>query len=335
MPSAGIHHLCMFTSALRALFLGGTHMTNLKLPRRKFLRLAAGAAALPALPGIGLAQSALTWTLPEGVKSIEVNGYHMAYRDEGSGAPLVLVHGAVNDYRVWAGQVPEFAEKYRVIAVSLRHYYPERWNGVGDDFSIEQHIKDVAAFISRMNVGKVHLLGHSRGGSVVLNVAKRHPELIRTLILEDASGLEMLLPDTPENQRLAAEGLAVREALAKALARGDIDAGVNAYIDSLSGPGAHLRIPPERRQIVLDNIGTALKTEGRPPTTCAELTTLNFPVLLMNGERSPARYPAMYAAMRRCRDFPVPVVIPGAAHNMHRDNPAAFNSAVLKFLASH
>jgi esterase len=114
---------------------------TMKLPRRKFLRLAAGAAALSALPGIGLAQSALTWALPEGVKSIEVNGYHMAYRDEGSGVPLVLVHGAVNDYRVWAGQVPEFAEKYRVIAVSLRHYYPERWNGVGDDFSIEQHSK--------------------------------------------------------------------------------------------------------------------------------------------------------------------------------------------------
>jgi hypothetical protein len=94
----------------------------------------------------GPVQSGPAWALPDGVKSIEVNGYHMAYRDEGSGVPLILVHGAVNDYRVWAGQVLEFAEKYRVIAVSLRHYYPERLNGIGSVFSIEQHINDAAPF---------------------------------------------------------------------------------------------------------------------------------------------------------------------------------------------
>jgi pimeloyl-ACP methyl ester carboxylesterase len=41
----------------------------------------------------------------------------------------------------------------------------------------------------------------------------------------------------------------------------------------------------------------------------------------------------MYQAMRKCKDIPEPVVIPNAAHAMHRDNPAAFNAAVLSFLA--
>jgi len=62
---------------------------------------------------------------------------------------------------------------------------------------------DVAALIKKLNLGQVHLLGHSRGGAVVVNVAKTHPEVIKTLILADSVGLESMLPNTPESQRLA------------------------------------------------------------------------------------------------------------------------------------
>jgi pimeloyl-ACP methyl ester carboxylesterase len=280
-------------------------------------------------------QASPKWPLPDGIKSIEVNGYDMAYQEMGSGFPLVLVHGAMSDYRTWSGPLPVFARKYRVIAVSLRHYFPEKWNGAGDDFSIEQHIDDVPEFIKRMNLGKVHLLGHSRGGAVSLNVAKRHPELIKTLILEDASGLEALLPESPDDQRLATEALANGEALAKALAAGEIDRGVQVWFDSLAGSGAWSRLAPGRKQNILDNLGTALKPEGRPVTTCNEIARLDFPVLLLNGERSPRRYPAMFAAMRKCKEMAAPIVIPNAAHGMHRDNPTAFETAVLDFLSRH
>src|SRR6516225_4624639 len=63
------------------------------------------------------------WPLPEGIKSVEVNGYPMAYQESGSGTPLVLVHGSMNDYRCWNLQIPAFTAHYRVLAVSLRHYF--------------------------------------------------------------------------------------------------------------------------------------------------------------------------------------------------------------------
>ena len=85
-------------------------------------------------------QAATPWPIPEGVKTIEVNGYPMAYRDTGSGIPLVLVHGGFSDYRIWSSkQIPIFSKFYRTIAVSLRQQYPEKWDGVGNDCSIEQH----------------------------------------------------------------------------------------------------------------------------------------------------------------------------------------------------
>ena len=182
---------------------------NSKLPKIGFDNrwTAAGAVAWTALLSahflVSPLQAGPKWPLPDGVKSVEVNGYDMAYQEAGSGTPLVLVHGALVDYRYWSQQVPEFAKNYRVIAVSLRHYYPEKWDGKGEDFSIEQHAADVAALIKKLDLGKVHLLGHSRGGGVVVNVAKTHPKVIKTLILADAGGFQSLLPKTPEDEKLA------------------------------------------------------------------------------------------------------------------------------------
>jgi pimeloyl-ACP methyl ester carboxylesterase len=234
------------------------------------------------------AVAAPKWPLPEGIESVEVNGYDMAYQETGFGVPIVLVHGALNDYRVWYAQVPEFSKKYRVVAVSLRHYYPEKWDGRGDDFRISQHASDVANFIKKLNLGKVHLLGHSRGGAVVLNVATEHPEVIRTLILEDASGMETLLPDTPESQKLAAETKESNDTLKKNLATGDVDMAARVFIDSLGGSGTWAKRSPDQKQVLFDNLGTAVAAAGeRPPITCAQIQKFDFPILLLNGERSP------------------------------------------------
>ena len=102
-----------------------------------------------------------TWPIPEGIKTVEVNGYPMAYQETGSEIPIVLLHPSLDDYRTWYAQVPEFSKSYRVITVILRHYYPEKWNGVGDDFSIAQNASDVAALIKKLNLGKVNLIGNS------------------------------------------------------------------------------------------------------------------------------------------------------------------------------
>jgi esterase len=291
------------------------------------------AAVISACMFVCSVQAAPKWQLPTGVKTIEVNGYDMAYQETGSGVPIVLVHGALNDYRVWHEQVPEFSKQFRVISMSLRHHYPEKWDGQGDDYSIEQHIADVGSFIIKMNLGKVHLLGHSRGGAVVLSVAKEHPEVIKTLILEDASGMEALLPEAPESQELARQTRDNRDALARNLASGNIELAVEVYLDSFSVPGTFAKMPPERKQGFLDNIGTVLKSEGQPVTTCEQIGKFEFPVLLLTGERSPKRYAEMFGAMRRCKNIAAQIVIPNAGHPMHLDNSTVFNDAVLDFLA--
>jgi pimeloyl-ACP methyl ester carboxylesterase len=130
---------------------------------------------------------AAQWALPAGVKTLEANGYPMSFLESGTGAPVVLVHGAGSDYRSWTRQTASPPHGLRLIAVSLRHHYPEPWNGTGVTYSVQQHAEDQAAFIEALGVGPVFLVGHSRGATVAVRTASARPTLIKKLILMEAS----------------------------------------------------------------------------------------------------------------------------------------------------
>ena len=100
------------------------------------------------------------------MQSLRVNGTDMAYLEVGQGPPLVCVHGALGDFRTWSAVLGPLSKKHRVIAVSLRHFFPEHWDGVGDTYSIAQHVADMIAFIEQLGVKPVDLMGHSRGGHI-------------------------------------------------------------------------------------------------------------------------------------------------------------------------
>ena len=104
------------------------------------------------------------------------------------GPPLVCVHGSLCDFRIWSCVLGPLSKQHRVIAVSLRHFFPEHWDGVGDTYSIAQHVADVIAFIEQLNAGPVDLMGHSRGGHVSFRVAQQRPDLLRKLILAEPGG---------------------------------------------------------------------------------------------------------------------------------------------------
>src|SRR3954454_19363973 len=92
-----------------------------------------------------------------------------------------------------------FGRRYRTIAPSPRHFWPEQWDGIGDDFTIQQHTEEVAAFGGALGAGPVHLVGHSRGGHVAFRVAQHFPDRVRVLILAEPGGEldTTLAPDPP------------------------------------------------------------------------------------------------------------------------------------------
>jgi pimeloyl-ACP methyl ester carboxylesterase len=102
------------------------------------------------------------------------------YDDQGSGDPLVLIHGGAVDARFFEHQVGPFAERFRVIPTDLWGHgrSPDR----DGPFSLESFSTDIAALIDQVAGGPAHVLGHSIGAAVALDLTLRRPDLVRQLI---------------------------------------------------------------------------------------------------------------------------------------------------------
>jgi pimeloyl-ACP methyl ester carboxylesterase len=70
------------------------------------------------------------------MKRLRVNDYDMAYIEVGQGRPLVCVHGSIGDFRTWSSVLGPLSRAHRVIAVSLRHFFPEQWNGIDGRYTM-------------------------------------------------------------------------------------------------------------------------------------------------------------------------------------------------------
>jgi esterase len=273
-----------------------------------------------------------TWSLPAGVKTLTANGYPMAYFERGSGPTVVLVHGSLNDYRYWMPQISSLSSRYRIIAVSLRHYYPERWNGKGDDFSLRTHAEDIVAFIERLGAGPVYLVAHSRGGSAALGATKLRPNLVKKLVLMEPA-VPALLPK-PEGLAKPDPRQARARTTAAYFAKGDMEGGLEFFVDDVNGPGAWKRRSEEARQIARDNAWTALPmATDSDIVACEDLRKMTMPVLLVESEKGPGWLKTILNEAAKCLPAANRVTIPNAAHQMNRDNPAAFDQALVEFLS--
>src|SRR5689334_10086664 len=133
-------------------------------------------------------------------KQVEVNGFRLQYIEQGSGEPIVFVHGAPHDLRAWEWVKEAIAKEYRFIAYTQRYFGTEPWPDTGNNFSIANHADDLAKFITSLNAGPVHLVGWSHGGLVAMTAAVSDPSLVRRLILYEASVISVLPAESPEGK---------------------------------------------------------------------------------------------------------------------------------------
>jgi pimeloyl-ACP methyl ester carboxylesterase len=116
------------------------------------------------------------------VKYMVVDGARLPYVEQGTGEPVVLVHGAVGDYRSWDAHRPAIAQSgFRAVSYTMRYFGKEPWAANSPPFSGQLHSSDLASFIRGLNAGPVHLVSWSYSGQVVLPVALDNPELVNSV----------------------------------------------------------------------------------------------------------------------------------------------------------
>ena len=248
------------------------------------------------------------------------------YVDTGGDAtPLVVVHGLLGSADNWRSHLKQWQRRHRVIAVDLRnHGRSPHVAGMGYDAMAE----DLLALLDRLDVSRVHLLGHSMGGKVAISLARLAPSRVASLIVADIApiayghdhdsvfaALRRVEAGQPTNRREAdallaehVEESAVRLFLATNLERSD--QGIL------------------RPRIGLDEIQDDYETIMAEP---AGEGAFDGPTLVLRGAHSAYVTDAMLPRVREVLPR-AEVETLEAGHWLHAEQPAAFQAAVNAFL---
>jgi pimeloyl-ACP methyl ester carboxylesterase len=257
------------------------------------------------------------------VQVVQANGVEIAYERVGEGPAVVLVHGAAVDGRMWQPQLAELADEFTVVAWDEPG--AGRSSDVPPDFRLADYADCLAALIEALAVGPAHIAGLSWGGTVVLELYRRHPGLVATLVLVDTyAGWKGSLPEEEVRNRL--EGL--RQMLTEP---------ADAFDPTL--PGLFAAAPPAELVPLLEEMAADVRPQSMQTAlqVMAEadlrdlLPRIAVPTLLIWGELD-ARSPLTVADEFH---WAIPdsklVVIPGAGHVSNLEEPRQFNQAVRDF----
>lgn len=125
---------------------------------------------------------------------IDIDGLVIHYSDEGSGPPLLLLHGVASSLQTWDGWAKELKGKYRIIRLDLPGFGLTGFDHGGSNYDLNYMLDKVNRFTEEMGLSKFFVAGNSLGGYIAWNFAERYPEKIYKMVLVDAAGYPQDMP---------------------------------------------------------------------------------------------------------------------------------------------
>lgn len=117
-------------------------------------------------------------------ENIKINGHDFDYISFGSGRDvLIMLPGVGDGFKTAKGMAVPFAFMYRMFAVSFRVYVFSRRNDLPDGFTSADMADDLSNIMDALDIGAAHIFGVSQGGMIAQQMAIRHPEKVKSLVL--------------------------------------------------------------------------------------------------------------------------------------------------------
>lgn len=269
-------------------------------------------------------------------KFIRVMGMDVHYRDEGNptdSLPLVLIHGTGSSLHTFEAWAAALRENRRVVRMDLPGFgltgpFPDR------NYSMEQYVQFVAAFLAARDIGHCILAGNSLGGQIAWNFTLEHPDRVAKLILIDASGYAIKSTSVPLAFKIARTPV-LNKILTFITPRAVVASSVlNVYADKSKVTDAlvdryfDLSLRGGNRQALIDRMQMPFDSGA-----VRQIKTIHQPTLILWGDQD-GLIP-LESAYRFQKDLPndTLVILKNSGHVPMEEDPEESLEAVLGFIA--
>jgi pimeloyl-ACP methyl ester carboxylesterase len=252
----------------------------------------------------------------------EIRGKKLAVEKQGSGDPVILLHGLGSTANVWEPLVRALGQKFTFLRYDLAGAGRSGFSG---SLSIDEWVDDLSALLEKHEIGKARFVGHSLGTLILQHFAVRFPERVEKLALLGVNRAP------PEARRQA-----VRNRAAKVRAEG-IEAIAETVVKGGLSPHS-FETKPEIvafvRELLLrqDNEGYARSCEAMAASVAVDPKAILCPVLVISGADDGVSPPATGEGLAKELPNGRYLQLEKCGHWLPIEQPAAVNAALAEFL---
>jgi pimeloyl-ACP methyl ester carboxylesterase len=129
--------------------------------------------------------------------TVEVNGISLHVKEDGSGTPVLLLHGWPDSAYVWRNQIPFLTRHgFRTIAPDMRGFGQSSRPAEAAEYALSKSVSDVIGLLDALELDSAHVVGHDWGAAVAWGTAMAHPDRIEKLVV-----LSVGHPSVPKSPR--------------------------------------------------------------------------------------------------------------------------------------
>jgi pimeloyl-ACP methyl ester carboxylesterase len=271
------------------------------------------------------------------LRHLSIHGHDVAYRVEGEGESILLIHGIAGDSRTWLEVMKRLSKRYRVLAPDLPgHGESEKPRG---DYSLGAHACFLRDLLGALGIGRATMVGHSLGGGIAMQLSYQHPDLCERMVLVASGGL-----GRDVNTLLRVLSLPGAEVVLPLLVPSFVLERGNALGSWMSDHG--IRAPRlaemwqaysslaevERRKAFIRELRSVVDYDGQVVSARDRLYLSKHPTMILWGDRDPiipvAHAHAAHEAIQGSRLE----IFAGAQHFPHAEYPDRFAEVLADFI---